>query len=149
MAQQTIPVRHSSANTILKYIGLCILLLALVGALLDLVDWRVRKTTTDVSSYTFSGNTIVFSGMTNGNIAVTAGAAGKVTIVHRLTEGIRKLHVSEQARGSSFVVQESGGCNSGVSLALFGGCTSQYQVQVPATQQSLRTQTMLIFQWTA
>jgi hypothetical protein len=132
MNQQISPAEHGRINRTLKYIGLCMLVLAVAGALLDLLDWRMRKTTSSVSSYAFSGNTIVFSGMTNGNVNVTVGEPGKVTIVYRLTEGIRKLHVGEQTRGSTFAIQESGDCNNKLSLRLLGNCSSQYQVEVPA-----------------
>src|SRR5579859_1869255 len=103
-------------NKTLKYVGLCILVLAVLGALLDLIDWRLRKTTTTVSSYTFTGNTVIFSAITTGSINVTAGEAGKVTVVYQLTEGLRKLHIGEQVRGGTFVIQESGGCNGKFSM---------------------------------
>jgi hypothetical protein len=132
MAEQVLQAGHRRINRALKYVGLCVLILAVLSLLIDLTDWYLRKPTSSVSSYTFAGNTIVFSGMTSGSIEVAVGEPGTVTIVRRVTEGIRKLRINEQAHGNTFVVQESGGCNSVASLALLGGCTSQYQVQVPA-----------------
>lgn len=117
---------------ILLATGAILLCSAVLIALLDLLDLRVRRTIPQQYVYSFTGAALELDSIKNGSVNVIAGNAGKVTITGTLTEGIRKAQLASSWEGDTLHIRQTS-CKEGITLGLYGSCVFHLTIAVPPT----------------
>lgn len=107
-----------------------ILLLGVLAAtVLNIVDWRMRKTSTQDSTYPLGGTTVSLTHFAVGNIRIVAGATDTVTVHSIVKQGIHKLGLTAQHTATGLAIRQTGSCDT--SYGLLSPCSASYVLTVP------------------